>query len=44
MEVYGGGFNDNTPVLDELFDVVSRVGIANLCLLCGVEPDLHLIR
>ena len=44
MEVYGGGFNDNTPVLDEFFDVVSRVSGIDLCLLCGVEPDLHLIR
>ena len=44
MGVYGGRFSDNTPILDEPFDVVSRVGIANLCLLCGVEPDLRLIK
>ena len=40
--VDSGGFNDNTAVLDELFDMGARVGIADLCLLSGVEPDLSL--
>lgn len=39
MGVDGGGLDDDPAVLDEFFNVVSRVGIANLCLLCGVQPD-----
>ena len=37
-----GGLDDNSAVLDEFFDMVSGVGIANLCLLCGVQPDFAL--
>ena len=38
--VDSGGLNDNTAILDELFDVGTGVGVANLSLLGGVEPDL----
>jgi len=37
--VDGGGFNDHTAILDELFDVRTRVGIADLSLLSRIEPD-----
>jgi len=37
--VDGGGFDDDTAVLDELLDVCAGVGVSNLGLLSGVEPD-----
>jgi hypothetical protein len=37
--VDGGGFDDHTAVLDELLDVCARVGVADLSLLSGIEPD-----
>lgn len=40
--VDGGGLDDDTAVLDELLHVGSRVGVANLGLLSGVEPDFSL--
>jgi hypothetical protein len=40
--VDGSGLDDNATVLDEFLDMCARVGIANLRLLGGVEPDLAL--
>ena len=40
--VHGGGLDDDAPVLDQLLDVDARVGIADLGLLSGVEPDYAL--
>ena len=37
--VDGGGFDDDTAILDELLDVRTGVGVSNLGLLSGVEPD-----
>ena len=34
--------DDNAPILDELLDVCAGVGVADFCLLGGVEPDLAL--
>ena len=34
--------DDNASILDELLDVRARVGVANLRLLSGVEPDFAL--
>jgi alkyl hydroperoxide reductase subunit AhpF len=33
------GFDDNTAILDELLDMSPRIGIANLGLLCRIEPN-----
>ena len=38
----GGGLDDDTAVLDEFLDVRARVGVADLSLLVGVEPDFSL--
>lgn len=38
--VNDGGFDDDTALLYELSDVCARVGIANLGLFSGVEPNL----
>ena len=38
----GGGLDDNSAVLDELLYVRAGVGVANLGLLAGVEPDFAL--
>lgn len=35
----GCGFDDDTAILNELLDVGAGVGVANLSLLGGVEPD-----
>ena len=40
--VDGGGLDDNAAVLDELLDVRAGVGVADLRLLVGVEPDFAL--
>ena len=40
--VDGGGLDDDAAVLDELLHMGSRVGVANLGLLSGVEPDFAL--
>lgn len=40
--VNGGGLDDDTAVLDELLDVGARVGVSDLSLLIGVEPDFSL--
>ena len=40
--VDGGGLDDDATVLDELLHMGSRVGVANLRLLGGVEPDFAL--
>ena len=40
--VDGGGLDDDMVVLDELLNVPARVGIANLGLFIGVEPDFTL--
>ena len=40
--VDGGGLDDNAPILDELLDVRAGVGVADLRLLVGVEPDFAL--
>lgn len=37
--VDGGGLDDDTPILDELLDVGAGVGVSNLGLLSGIEPD-----
>ena len=36
----GGGFDDDSSVLDQFADVGSRVGIADFVLLGRVKPDL----
>lgn len=40
--VDGGGLDDDAAILDELLNVSARVGVANLRLLGGVEPDFAL--
>jgi len=40
--VDGGGLDDNATVFDQLLDVCARVGIANLRLFSGVQPDFAL--
>ena len=40
--VHSGGFDDNAAVLDKFLYVCAGVGIANLGLLAGVEPDFAL--
>ena len=40
--MYDGWLDDYSPILDELLDVGARVGVANLRLLSGVEPDFAL--
>lgn len=35
----GGGFNDNQTVFDKFLDMSARVGVADFCLLSGIEPD-----
>ena len=40
--VDGGGLDDDPAILDELFDVRAGVGVADLSLLGGVEPDFAL--
>ena len=40
--VDGGGLDDNAAVLDELLYVRAGVGVADLSLLVGVEPDFSL--
>lgn len=37
--VDGGRLDDHTAILDELLDVCTRVGVADLSLLSGIEPD-----
>lgn len=37
--VDGGGFDDDTAVLNEFLDMGAGVGISDLSLLSGVEPD-----
>lgn len=37
--VDGGRFDNDTSILDELLDVDTRVGVADLSLLSGVEPN-----
>jgi hypothetical protein len=37
--VHSRGLDDDPSVLDELLDVGAGVGVANLGLLSGVEPD-----
>lgn len=38
----GGRFLDNQTILYKLTDVLSRVGITDLCGLIRIEPDLPL--
>ena len=40
--VDAGGLADDELILEELLDVCARVGVADLRLLSGVEPDLAL--
>ena len=40
--VDGGGLDDNAAVLDELLYVGAGVGVADLSLLVGIEPDFSL--
>ena len=40
--VDSGRLDDNSAILDELLDVSARVGVANLSLLGGIEPDFTL--
>ena len=40
--VDGGGFDDNSTILDEFFDVGPGVGISDLGLFSGVEPGFSL--
>lgn len=40
--VDSGGLDDDASILDELLNVRARVGVANLRLLSGVEPDFAL--
>lgn len=40
--VDGGWFDDDSSVLDELFNMGAGVGIANFSLLGGVQPDFAL--
>lgn len=40
--VDGGGLDDDAAVLDEFLDVRAGVGVADLGLLAGVEPDFAL--
>ena len=37
--VNGGGLDDNRAILDELLDMSTGVGVADLRLVVGVEPD-----
>lgn len=36
------GLDNDPPILDELLNVYAGVGVPNLCLLGGVEPDFAL--
>ena len=38
--VDGDGLLDDKTILDELADVLARVGVGNLVDLVGVQPDL----
>ena len=40
--VNGGGFDDNSAILNELLYVCAGVGVPNFTLLVGVEPDFSL--
>jgi hypothetical protein len=40
--VLGNGLSDDEAIGDELSDGLARVGIGDLALLVGVEPDLAL--
>jgi len=40
--VDGGGFDDDTTILDKFLDMGSGVGISDLGLFSGVEPDFSL--
>lgn len=40
--VDGGGLNDDVAVLDKFLDVRTGVGVPDLGLLAGVEPDFAL--
>lgn len=37
-----GGLDNDSPILDELLDMGTRVCVANFWLFVGVEPDLTL--
>lgn len=37
--VDSGGFDDHSTILDELLDVCTGVGVADLSLFSGIEPD-----
>jgi len=37
--VDGGGFDNDTAILDKLLNVRAGVGVANLSLLSGVKPN-----
>jgi hypothetical protein len=34
-----GRFDDDMAILDQLFDVLTRVGVGDFSLLGGIEPD-----
>jgi hypothetical protein len=40
--VLGDGLSDDEAIGDELSDGLARVGVGDLALLVGVEPDLAL--
>ena len=40
--VHGGGFDDNSTILNEFLDVGPGVGVSDLGLFSGVEPDFSL--
>ncbi len=37
--MHSGGFDDHTAILDKFLDMCARVGVADFCLLSGIEPD-----
>ena len=37
----GNGLLDDKTILDELSDVLPRVGVGNLADLVGIQPHLH---
>jgi hypothetical protein len=37
--VDGGRLDDHTAILDELFNVCARIGVADLSLFCRIKPD-----
>lgn len=40
--VNDGGLLDDMTIFEELFDMLAGVGVSDLRLFCGVEPDLTL--